>query len=301
MAAVLRDTVSLIDEMAHQATESGWKLDLAVLPECTFQFANNRVETVAEDIDGPTVSAIAAKARQYGCYATAPVPMRRNGRAYNSIVLLDRKGEPVGVYDKVFPVMMGDGSLEYGITPGREFPVFDLDFGRVGLQICWDIAFDEGWQALADQDAELVAFCTNPAVPVAMRARGWRHGYYVAASTTHSPSMMVDPLGRELGRTAQDRECMVRRIDLDYRVLNSNCMWDWNAERQKPYDGRISIEWDVDAHAYLVTSCDPALPTRRFLEKEGILTGRQRNRRNIALQMEARGGPPRRPEAIERD
>ena len=113
--------------------------------------------------------------------------------------------------------------------------------------------------------------------------------------------MMVDPLGRELGRTTQDRECLVRCLDLDYRVLNSNCMWEWTAERQRPYEGRLRIEWDVDAHSYLVTSDDPDIPVRRFLEKEGILTGRQRNRRNMALLLEARGGLPRRPEVLERD
>ena len=46
------------------------------------------------------------------------------------------------------------------------------------------------------------------------------------------------------------------------------------------------MEWDVDRHECL----DPGLPVRRFLELEGLLTGRQRNGRNIELQWEARGG-----------
>jgi len=298
---LLRDTLAMIDEMARQGQERGWPLDLAVLPECSFQFMKESVEEVAEALDGRIVTATAEKARQYHTYATAPVQTRRDGRVYNSVVLLDRQGEVVGVYDKVFPVMMGDGSLEYGITPGRQFPVFELDFGRVGMQICWDLAFDDGWQALSDQDAELVVFPTNPAVLTALRGRAWRHGYYIAASTVHPPAAIASPTGRLLGVTCEDREVLVVRIDLDFRVLHSNCMWEWSEERAKKYEGRIKVEWDADGHEYLATSSDPDLPVRRFLEIEGLLTGRQRNGRNIELQMKARGGAPVMPVPVERE
>jgi len=293
---LLAGSLAMMDKMSHQAEEQGVNLDMAVLPECSFHGVEERVEEVAEEMDGKTVSAVAEKARQLGTYATAPVLLRRDGRVYNSVVILDREGEPVGVYDKVFPVMQQDGSLEYGVTPGSEFPVFDLDFGRIGVQICWDVAFEEGWQALADQDAELVVFCTNPAVPAALRGRAWRHGYYIAAATVHPPGLIVDPTGRALATASQDGEVLVVGIDCDYRVLHSNCLWEWPKSRREEYAGRIEVEWDVDGHEYLVTSRDPDLPVRRFLETEGLLTGQQRNGRNIELQLKARGGPPRMPE-----
>ncbi len=134
--------------------------------------------------------------------------------------------------------MMRDGSLEFGITPGREFPVFDLDFGRVGMQICWDVGFADGWQALADQDAELVLFATNPAVPLALRGYAWRHGYYIAASTVHPVAPVVDPIGRVVAATSTDREVVVVRVNLDYRVVHSNCMWDWSLDEHPEYAGQ---------------------------------------------------------------
>ena len=298
---LLGRALAIIDRMADQAAVQGLRLDLAVLPECSFQFVERDVSEVAEPLDGRVVTAVAKKAREHGIYATAPVQTRREGRIYNSIVLLDRQGERVGVYDKVFPVMMTDGSLEYGITPGRSFPVFDLDFGRVGVQICWDIAFEQGWQALADQDAELVLFCTDPASPVALRGRAYRHDYYIAASTMHPPALAVNPLGGVLGRTSEYDEVLIADVDLDFRVLHSNCTWEWPESRRSEYAGRINVEWDDDAHEYLVTSNDPSLPVRRFLETEGLLTGRRRNARNTQLQLEARGGPPVMPTPLERE
>jgi predicted amidohydrolase len=280
-----------IDRMVRQAGEQGQRLDLAVLPECSFDRVVQSVEEIAEALDGPVVSAIAAKAREHGIYATAPVPTRREGQVYNSVVLLGRQGEIVGIYDKVFPVMMEGGSLEYGITPGRRFPVFDLDFGRVGIQICWDVAFEPGWQALADQGAELVLHSTDPSSLVAMRGRAWRYEYYMVSSTMVPPAHAVDPIGRVVGKTSAPGEVLVLSLDLDFRVLNSNCLWGWPESKRSEYAGRINIEWDDEGRRHLVTSNDPALPVRRFLEQEGLLTGRQRNARNMQLQNEARGGP----------
>ncbi len=293
---LFRDSLSMIDAMAHEAGAQGWALDLAVLPEASFVFVKESVEEVAETLDGPTVTAIAEKARQYHTYATAPVQLRRKGKIYNSIVLLDRQGKVVGVYDKAYPVMMANGTLEHGITPGNAFPVFELDFGRVGAQICWDIAFPDGWQALGDQEVELVIYPTNPACPLMLVGYAWRYNYYIAASTVQPPAVMVAPTGSVLAATSADREVLVRKIDLDFRVLHSNCLWDWQESRAKLYEGRINIAWDPEGYQHLVTSNDPELPVRRFMEQEGLLTGRQRLARNTELQLIARGGPPSRPD-----
>jgi predicted amidohydrolase len=300
-AAQLRDNLDMMDAMAKAAEARGWRLDLALLPEVSFKFAEADVRAAAEETDGNTVQAIGRRARELGAYATAPILRRSGGAVANSLVLLDRAGNPLGAYDKVHPVMMRDGSLEFGISPGRETPVFDLDFGRVGMQICWDVGFADGWQALANQDAELVLFSTNPAVPLALRGYAWQHGYYVAASTVHPVAPVVDPVGRIVAATSANREVVVARINLDYRVVHSNCLWDWPPDEHPEYQDRISIEWSAEAHEFLVSSLVPDLPVRRFLSKEGLLTGRQRNGRNAELLLKARGGPPVVPPAVARE
>jgi predicted amidohydrolase len=299
--AQLRDNLDMMEAMARAARERGWRLDMAVLPEVSSKFAQDDLRAAAERPDGKTARAIGEAARSIGSYATAPILRDAGDGVRNSVVILDRSGEAVGSYDKVHPVMMADGTLEHGIAPGREFPVFDLDFGRVGVQICWDVISPDGWQALANQDAELVLFATNPAVPVALRGYAWRHGYYIAASAVHPQSVVVDPIGRVLAATSADREVAVVRVDLDYRVLHSNCMWGWSLEGHPEYRDRVKIEWDRDAHQYLVTSVDPALPVRRFLGAEGLLTGRQRNARNVELVTRARAGSAVIPPPVERE
>ena len=92
----------------------------------------------------------------------------------NAAVLVDRQGAIAGIYRKVHPVaMLGHDDLENGITPGCDFPVFDCDFGKLGIQICWDIVFDDGWQALADKGAEIVVWPTrSPATALARCSSG---------------------------------------------------------------------------------------------------------------------------------
>jgi hypothetical protein len=67
--------------------------------------------------------------------------------------MLGRAGEVLGVYDKLCPVaqQFDYATFEGGVTPGRpeDCRVFELDFGPVGVQICFDLGFEENWRALA--------------------------------------------------------------------------------------------------------------------------------------------------------
>lgn len=300
-ASELRDNLAMMDKMAKQAERQGWKLDLAVLPEVTFKFARQDVAAAAEEMEGRTVSAIAAKAKELGCYATAPTLRKTAGKVHNSVVLVDRTGARLGVYDKVAGALMSDDTIEFGVTPGSTYPVFDLDIGRVGVQICYDVSFEDGWLAMGNQDAELVVMPTNPAVPMALRGYAWRYQYYIATSTVHPPSVIVDPLGRVIATTVADREVAVSRVDLDYRVLSSPCMWDWSLDEHPEYIGRVKVEWSKEAHEYLVTSLDPSLSLRAFLSNEGLTTGHRRLAKARVIQRKARGGDPVVPPPVVRD
>jgi predicted amidohydrolase len=97
--------------------------------------------------------------------------------------LFDRRGEVAGIYRKAHPVAyVNSDVLEGGIKPGRDFPVFDCDFGKLGVQICWDIQFDDGWDALAKAGAEIVAWPTASPATASAAARAAQHRFYVVSS-----------------------------------------------------------------------------------------------------------------------
>ena len=155
----------LIDRMARQAAEQypGRRLDLAILPETTVTATAGPVSERAVRLDGKVRENFAALARKHKTYIVASMDLAEDGpegTSYaNAAVLFDRRGEVAGIYRKAHPVaVLGTDELEGGITPGREFPVFDCDFGRLGIQICWDVQFEDGWAALAAKGAEVVAW-----------------------------------------------------------------------------------------------------------------------------------------------
>lgn len=144
--------MSVAEALANVEEAGKQGADMAVLPE---EFA----EEPAQPLDGPLVQSVAAIARRHAMYVafgmrqlwTAPGDPAANSTVQlNTAVVLARNGSVLGSYDKFFPVAPdgapGTGG-EVGVTPGwKGSPMLDLDFGRVGLAICFDVNFPEVWK-----------------------------------------------------------------------------------------------------------------------------------------------------------
>ncbi|MCX8183478.1 MAG: carbon-nitrogen hydrolase family protein [Crenarchaeota archaeon] len=124
------------------------------------------------------------KARAAKCYIICPILTKRRGKIWNSAILIGRNGEIIGIYDKVHPVTSSSDYtvFEGGVSPGKEALAFDLDFGRVGIQICFDIIFPESWRELAEKGVKIVFWPSayNGGFPLQVYA--YLHQYYVVSS-----------------------------------------------------------------------------------------------------------------------
>ena len=113
-----------------------------------------RVGQLAEPLDGPTVSSLADAARRSHLYVIAPLILLDgpSGTVTNSAVVIDPRGEVMGVYSKnhLWPPEAGV------FTAGDGYPVFDTSYGRVGIMICYDANFPEPARILALLGAELI-------------------------------------------------------------------------------------------------------------------------------------------------
>ncbi len=143
--------------MIADAAEKG--ADLVVLPELfstgyQLDVVGPRINELAEPVDGPTVMSLQKAARDASCYVVAGLALTHEltGIVYNSSVFIDREGQVLGTYDKQHL-----WALErFYFRSGSECPVFDTDFGRVGIMICYDMGFPEVARMLALQGADLV-------------------------------------------------------------------------------------------------------------------------------------------------
>jgi hypothetical protein len=216
----------LVDAMAREASEAypGRGLDLAVLPETIVTNTNGRASERAIALRGNTLDSFGALARRHKTYLVIPLDLAEetsSGPIYsNAAVLFDRRGTVAGIYRKAHPVaLVGRDDLEGGITPGREFPVFDCDFGKLGIQICWDVVFDDGWQALADKGAEIVVWPSASPATALPASRAARHRYFIVSSCWRDNCTIYEPTGLVAARGDSHMKPLVRQIDLSYAIL----------------------------------------------------------------------------------
>ncbi len=271
---LLREGLQMLDDMAREADAQRQALDLVVWPEYFAQGEQGTLEEKAETADGRTITAIAERTRRLGTNAAVPLALREDGEFYNALVFLDRRGDPVGIYKKANPVPGDGGLFEGGLTPGKETEVFDLDIGRVGAQICFDACFDHGWPALARAGAELVVYPSAMPAVMWLKAYAFMNQYYVLSSTWAVPSVLVDPVGREVARTHDRNQVFVAKVDLDYCVYGEH-RTEVVAELVQRYGGRIHMDWHPEELMWLVTSSDPDLPAAEFMKREKLLTIRE--------------------------
>ena len=208
---------------AYIAEAAQEQSDLVAFPEICNCLDASDLWDASEALDGPTVTALSQAARQHGLYVVCPLLLSEDGRRYNCAVLIGRKGEIVGVYRKNFPT---HGELEQGITPGVETPVFETDFGRVGLCICFDLNYWEVGSGLSRNRAELVIWPSMWAGGRMLSKWAMEFGFHLAA-VYKEQSTFVDVAGRELlsvKRDVSDRTgrspVVTARLDLDRRLLH---------------------------------------------------------------------------------
>jgi predicted amidohydrolase len=150
-----RHNLRVAEEMLDEAGRRG--SDIACLGEmfnslgCEMR-ADNPDEWL-DDIPGELTERIGAVARRHRMHVIAAIMGRLEGVPRNAACLFGRDGRLFGGYCKVHPT---ESELALGIVAGDIWPVFELDFGRIGIQICHDNSFPESARCLALNGAEVI-------------------------------------------------------------------------------------------------------------------------------------------------
>jgi predicted amidohydrolase len=193
-------------------------VDLIVLPETWTNQSLNQPET----LDGPVITAMAALSRTHHTYIVCPLDRQDGERRVNSAVLIDRAGQIAGIYDKVYPYWS-----EFGLLPsvaiGSDAPVFETDFGNVGLSICFDVNFPEVWKELADNGAELVVWPSAYSAGTTLQAHALMYHYYIVTATQTADCLVYDLDGQEmLYEKSGDINISRITLDLDRGIYHEN-------------------------------------------------------------------------------
>jgi predicted amidohydrolase len=145
----VRTALTVIEEFASGADD----LDLLLFPEGFlqgYQVTADFVRRNALDLGSPAFARILERLAPIRPTLVFGVLELREDRYFNSAVVVT-SGVLVGVYRKTHLL-----ESESAFTPGRDYPVFDLNGIRFGINICYDAQFPEAAAAVAAQGAQLL-------------------------------------------------------------------------------------------------------------------------------------------------
>jgi beta-ureidopropionase len=188
--------------------------------------------------DGPTTQRFQSVAQELGMVMVLPMyEIEQAGLYYNTAAVIDADGTYLGKFRKQhIPQVKGFWEKFYFRPGNGGYPVFDTAVGKVGVYICYDRHFPEGWRALGLNGAELVF---NPSAThrglseyiwrIEQPAAAVANMYYVGAinrvgveaeigdNDFYGQSYFVDPEGQFVGDAGDPYkpELIVRDLDMD--------------------------------------------------------------------------------------
>ena len=255
-----------VDEVAVQSRKQyGRNPDLVVLPETIV----SRVEALP--YAGPVETTFATLAQKYHSYVVVPMMLKEEWGKSNAAILVDRQGKVVGIYRKVhIAVTTGSDSLEDGTTPGKSVPVFECDFGKLGIQICFDIEYDYGWQELQRQGADLVVWPSDSPQTGMPAARARRYGYYIVSSPPRNNSSVFEPTGKITAQIRPPESILVQEIDLSYAILPWSEGLQNGAALKAKYGDKVGYRYYEDEDHGIFWSNDPQISIGKMVRESGF-------------------------------
>lgn len=203
--------------------------------------------------DGHTTRLMQEYAKKYNMVIVVPIYEEDiTGIYYNTAAVIDADGKYLGKYRKTHIPQVSGFWEKFFFKPGfSNWPVFDTAYLKLGVYICYDRHFPEGWRALALNGAEYVI---NPSATVAglsqylwkleQPASAVANGYYVGAINrpgTEAPwnigkfygsSYIVNPRGEFLVEASEDKdELIIADMDMEM-VREVRNQWQFFRDRR---------------------------------------------------------------------
>jgi predicted amidohydrolase len=232
------------------------QVDMIILPEGV-NYGPGVDLTYAEaaiGLDSPEIVEVSKKAKRYNCYIVFPFIQKERGKIYNSAAVFGRRGELVGIYHKTHEPRAVIETQK--VTVGSEWPVFDLDIGKVGIMICYDTITPEPAQVYSLLGAEMLIFPhlisikqNGDQFDLRTRARaldgcvfvascGWARPHDQGEPGPLSGTCVIDYEGRAIAQAAKDaKDILVVTVPFTQPRITKDLGVYGEAEWKKVYFG----------------------------------------------------------------
>ena len=215
----------------------------------------------AESIPGPITDRFSELAKELNMVMVLPMyEKEQEGVLYNTAAVIDADGTYLGKYRKTHIPQVAGFLEKFYFKPGNlGYPIFDTAVGRIGVYICYDRHFPEGWRALGLAGARIVF---NPSATsrglskylwsIEQPAAAVANEYFVGAinrvgiedqgpNDFYGSTYFVTPRGEYVEEIASDTEAELVVRDLDMTVLEeTRDLWQFYRDRRPSQYGTLS-------------------------------------------------------------
>jgi omega-amidase len=230
------ENIKRAKELLEEAAKEG--ADIAALPEMfNCPYSNDCFREYGESYPGATTRLLSEEAKKNNMYVIGgSIPELENDKVYNTSYIFDRNGKLIGKHRKVhlFDIDI-KGKITFKesdvLTPGSEITVFDTEWGKLGVMICYDIRFPEFTRKMALEGVKAVfvpaAFnmTTGPAHwELTFRARALDNQIYMFGISSarnekgyvaYGNSIAANSWGQVIGRLDEKEGILMLNVDLD--------------------------------------------------------------------------------------
>jgi len=211
--------------------------------------------------EGPTVRLMQEIAAKHAMVIVVPIYEEdMTGVYYNCAAVIDADGTYLGKYRKTHIPQVAGFYEKFFFKPGNSgWPVFNTAYCKLGVYICYDRHFPEGWRALALNGAEYIV---NPSATVAglsqylwkleQPAAAVANGVFIGAINRpgmegpwnigrfYGSSYVCDPGGQILAEASEDKdELVVAEMDMD-KVREVRDLWQFFRDRRPEMYGALT-------------------------------------------------------------
>ncbi len=196
--AIGKKDVNLKKVEYYISKNSDKKLDLVVIPEFFSTGVDHQsfLNAPEDEFGGETVKFISELAKKYKTNIVAGTVIEKSqDKLYNTSFVINRDGEVVEKYRKIHLYNYMGGTEGDRITPGDKYITADLDFGKIGIGICFDIRYPQHYRKLAQMGAEIIVLPTAWLVPTEIyedsESKQYAQEMWVAMNRTRAYDNMV--------------------------------------------------------------------------------------------------------------
>ena len=214
--------------------------------------------------DGPTTRLMQDYAKKHEMVIVVPIYEESEvaGLYYNTAAVIDADGAYLGKYRKTHIPQVAGFWEKFFFTPGNSgWPVFKTRYCKLGVYICYDRHFPEGWRALALNGADYIV---NPSATVAglseylwqleQPASAVANGCFIGAINRvgreapwdigefYGQSYVVNPRGQiEAIASRESDELLVHDMEMD-QVREVRNLWQFFRDRRPSTYGVLTEE-----------------------------------------------------------